>query len=91
MSTLKPELTCKEVVELVTDYLEGALSETERRRFDEHLEGCPFCRVYVDQVHKTINLVGRLPEEAIPPEAMSALLGQFKEWRNGPIPSRPIR
>lgn len=81
MSTPGPELTCKELVELVTDYVEGALPDSERRRFDEHLQGCPFCRVYLDQMRQTIRMLGRLPEEALPPEAMSALLEQFRRWR----------
>jgi predicted anti-sigma-YlaC factor YlaD len=81
VTTLGPELTCKEVVELVTDYLEGALPDIERQRFDEHLDGCPFCRVYLEQMHQTVRMLGRLPEEGIAPEAISALLEQFQRWR----------
>jgi len=75
------EMTCKELVELVTDYLEGALPDTDRVRFDEHLVGCPFCRTYLDQMRKTIRTLGQLPEEALAPDALAELLARFKEWR----------
>ncbi|MEP6729890.1 MAG: zf-HC2 domain-containing protein [bacterium] len=76
-----PELTCKELVELVTDYLEEALSSVNKQRFDEHLRGCPFCRTYLDQMQHTIRTLGSLPEEAIPPEGLDALLAHFRRWR----------
>jgi len=76
-----PPLTCKEVVELVTDYLEDALSASERRRFDEHLSTCPYCQIYLDQMRQTIRTVGHLPEEAVPPAALEALLARFRGWR----------
>jgi predicted anti-sigma-YlaC factor YlaD len=74
-------LTCKQLVELVTDYLEGALAPSDRSRFDEHLAGCPYCRIYLDQMRQTIRVLGHLPEEAIPPEALDALLARFRGWR----------
>jgi predicted anti-sigma-YlaC factor YlaD len=76
-----PDLTCKELVELVTDYLESALSPTDRRRFDEHLTGCPYCRTYLDQMRQTIRTLGHLPEESISPQAIEALLDRFRDWR----------
>jgi predicted anti-sigma-YlaC factor YlaD len=72
------QLTCKELVELVTDYLEGALSLSERQRFDEHLATCPYCRIYLDQMRQTIRTLGHLPEEAVPPAALEALLARFR-------------
>lgn len=75
------ELTCKELVELVTDYLENALSESDRTRFDAHLSDCPFCHIYLDQMRQTIRAAGQLHEEAIPPEALSDLLARFRDWR----------
>jgi hypothetical protein len=75
------DLTCKELVELVTDYLEGALSASTRRRFDEHLVSCPFCTMYLDQVRETIRAAGHLPEEAISAEALDVLLAHFRRWR----------
>jgi anti-sigma factor RsiW len=74
------QLTCKELVELVTDYLEGALSPSDRRRFDEHVATCPYCQIYLDQMRQTIRALGHLPEEVIPPEAIEALLARFRGW-----------
>jgi predicted anti-sigma-YlaC factor YlaD len=77
-SSNDPELTCKELVELVTDYFENRLSTSDRARFDEHLVSCPFCQTYLDQMRETIDLVGHLPEESIPPQALDALLVHFR-------------
>jgi len=76
-----PELTCKDVVELVTDYVEGALSPLDRSRFDEHLSTCPYCQIYLAQMRETIRTLGHLPEEAVAPEALEALLARFRRWR----------
>ena len=54
------EMTCQELVELVTEYLEGALPDPDRRRFDEHLDGCPHCVVYLEQMRVTVRVAGRL-------------------------------
>jgi anti-sigma factor RsiW len=75
------DLTCKELVELVTDYLEGALSDERRSRVDAHLASCPFCEIYLDQMRQTVRAVGRLPEESISPEALQTLLAHFRRWR----------
>lgn len=75
------DLTCREIVELVTDYLEGSLSLSDSRRFDEHLTTCPYCRIYLDQMRQTIRTLGHLPEEAISPTALEALLDSFRRWR----------
>jgi anti-sigma factor RsiW len=72
------ELSCKELVELVTDYLEDALPLAERARVDEHLVGCPFCRVYMEQMRATIRAVGHLPEANVSPEALQSLLEAFR-------------
>jgi anti-sigma factor RsiW len=74
-------LTCKELVELVTDYLEGALSPSDRARFDEHLTDCPYCQIYLEQMRQTIRALGHLPEEAIPPKVLEELLAHFRGWR----------
>ena len=68
MATNPVGLTCVELVELVTDYLEGALSPRERARFDAHLAECDGCQAYVEQMRTVIALTGRITEEAIPPE-----------------------
>jgi len=75
------EMTCKELVELVTDYLEDALPPAARTRFDEHLAACPFCTTYVEQMRQTVKTLGSLPEASIPPAALDALLGHFRKWR----------
>lgn len=74
------DLTCKEIVELVTDYLEGTLPPEVRARFEDHLQGCPYCRIYLDQMRHTIRTLGHLPSEAIPPEALEVLLTHFRRW-----------
>ena len=74
-------LTCKELVELVTEYLEGALSSTERQRFEAHLVTCRGCRTYLEQMRKTIGTLGALTEEAIPVETREELLEVFRNWK----------
>jgi len=74
-------MTCAELVELVTAYLEGTLSDGERRAFDEHLDLCPGCERYLDQFRKTIGLLGELPEESLSAPARERLLDAFAEWR----------
>jgi len=76
-------VSCKELVELVTEYLEGTLPPEERQRFDEHLEICPGCRTYVDQMRATISATGTLAEETVSPEARDALLSAFRGWKRG--------
>jgi anti-sigma factor RsiW len=73
-------MTCRELVELVTDYLEGALPWRERRRFDKHLRGCPWCGRYLEQMRVTLRTVGRIDAEAISPDARDALLDAFRDW-----------
>jgi anti-sigma factor RsiW len=75
------QLSCQELVELVTDYLEGALPPDERARFEEHLAPCDGCTSYVEQMRRTIEAVGRLPREAMPPDAEAALLAAFRGWK----------
>ena len=74
-------LTCKELVEMVTAHVEGALPPADRARFEAHLEGCSGCRNYVQQMMTTIKLTGTLAEESIPAETQAALVRLFREWR----------
>jgi anti-sigma factor RsiW len=76
------ELSCQELVELVTAYLDGSLPQTERARVEEHLADCEPCRVYIEQFERTIGLTGRLGVEDVPPEAAEALLLAFRGWRS---------
>ncbi len=74
------ELTCQELVEIVSDNLEGALPEGDRDRFDAHLEDCEGCRSYLDQMRTTIRLMGTLTAEDLDPGAKEQLLQLFREW-----------
>ena len=73
-------LACHEVVEIITDYLEDALSQADRRRVDEHLAGCGGCTAYLEQMRETIRLTGMLTEEQIPEEQKRELLEAFRTW-----------
>jgi predicted anti-sigma-YlaC factor YlaD len=81
MMTNIPDLTCQELVELVTDYLEGVLPAAQRVRFEEHLTKCTGCRNYLAQMRQTIQLAGRLTEESLAPQARDDLLGVFRSWK----------
>lgn len=74
-------LTCREVTELVTDYLEGRQSFVERLRFNLHLGMCRHCRAYLHQMKRTIRTLGRLPSEPIPPDVRDLLLERFRNWK----------
>ena len=74
-------MTCQELVELVTDYLENALPETQRERFDEHLAVCPGCADYVEQMRLTIRAVGHLEEDSLAPSVRDTLLNVFRDWK----------
>jgi predicted anti-sigma-YlaC factor YlaD len=76
-------MTCKELVELVTEYLEGTLSTAEKRRFEEHLGNCPGCTAYLEQMRRTIRLVGRLTEDDFRQPAREELLNAFRQWKRG--------
>jgi predicted anti-sigma-YlaC factor YlaD len=76
-------LSCREMVELVTDYLEGALPAVEHARFDAHIGACDGCTAYLEQMRTTVRLTGRLTEEEIPAESLETLLRAFRGWRSG--------
>ncbi len=82
MTETVERLSCQELVELVTDYLESALSAEQSARFEAHLEPCRGCTAYVEQMRATIELVGRLTPEDVSPEAGAALLGVFRDWKS---------
>ncbi len=75
------ELTCQELVELVTDYFENALTETERARVEQHLASCDGCDTYVEQMRETIETLGKLQEKDVSAEAQEKLLTVFRDWR----------
>ena len=79
------ELACRELVELVTDYLDGALPPAERNRLEAHLFGCPACVAHVDQLRQLLQVARglgrRLDEGALSPETRAALLAAFRGYR----------
>jgi anti-sigma factor RsiW len=77
------ELSCARMVELITDYLEGALDAGLRARFEEHLSYCPPCREYLAQMRATVEATGRLTEGDVPPETMDALMRAFRDETRG--------
>ena len=74
-------ITCQEVVELVTDYFERALPPEEASLFEQHLNFCDGCILYVEQIRATAETVGRLSEDDVPPETKDKLLTAFREWK----------
>ena len=77
-------MTCIELVELVTDYLEGSMPTDERARFEEHISGCEGCTTYMEQLRITIRLTGMLKEEQIGADTRATLLDAFRDWRATP-------
>lgn len=75
------EMSCKELVEIITEYIEGTLPPQERQRFEEHLANCPGCQTYLEQMRQTIRAVGHLSEESIPAEFKEPLLAAFRNWK----------
>jgi len=81
MSQAVEPISCQEVVELVTDYLEGAMSPEDVARFDHHLSLCEGCVFYVEQIRMTIAAVGRIGEEDVPPEVRDDLVATFRDFK----------
>jgi predicted anti-sigma-YlaC factor YlaD len=75
------EMTCKELVELVTDYLEGTLAEDLRLRMEDHLSQCDGCSNYLEQMRQTIRLTGRVREESLTSQQRDDLLRLFRDWQ----------
>jgi predicted anti-sigma-YlaC factor YlaD len=75
------DLTCREVVELVTAFLEGTLPPADHARFEEHVAGCEGCSIYLDQMKTTIRVTGSLDEDSIPAEQLERLTRAFRNWR----------
>jgi anti-sigma factor RsiW len=76
----REELACQEVVELISDYIEGALPRRERRRLEAHLAGCEHCSEYISQMRATIRLTGRLRGEDLTPQMRDALVALYRRW-----------
>jgi anti-sigma factor RsiW len=74
------ELTCQELAEIITDYLEGALSPLDRARFEDHVAECDDCATYVEQLRVTIAVTGRVAADDLAPAFRAELLGVFRGW-----------
>jgi len=75
------DTACREIVEVVTEYLDGAMPPAERSRFDDHMRICPGCATYLEQMRSTIRLAGTLAPEAVTPEAKAAFLAALRGWK----------
>ena len=75
-------LACRELVDIVADYLDDALLPRERADFDAHLEACEPCSAYLDQLRQTTRLIGRAPGEPLPDELQARLLHVFRDWKS---------
>ncbi len=76
------DLVCQRVVEMVTDYLEEALSRSERRRLEKHLAGCPHCTEYLAQIRETIRLAGRVTPGDLTPQMRDDLTDLYRRGRS---------
>lgn len=81
LSLRRRDLVCQQAVELVTDYLDGALSPRDRRRFEKHLKKCPNCSAYLEQIRATITLTGSIEPEDLTPDAKADLTELYRRWR----------
>lgn len=77
------EMSCQELVELVTAYFDGGLSRRDRRRFEAHISRCEHCPTYVEQLRETIQLTGRISEADLEPHTREDLLAAFRGWNEG--------
>ena len=78
---MEEQMTCKELVELVTEYIEGTLPDDVRMRVENHLKGCEGCTNYIEQMRQTIQLTGQIREEHLSPEQRDVLLKLFRDWK----------
>ena len=78
---LERDMSCSEIVELITEYVEGGLSTTDRDRFEEHIGFCTPCLTYLDQMRQTVAGIGEVPADKLSPELESSLVEAFREWK----------
>jgi anti-sigma factor RsiW len=78
---VESEITCKELTEWITNYLEGCLPQAENARLEQHLSDCPGCQTYLTQMRLTIQSLGTKPRVEIPPDLESGLLQAFRNWK----------
>jgi len=75
------ELACREAVELMSDYLDGRLSDADRLRLERHLADCPYCEEYLAQLRITIDALGRAEPDDLPEAALDELVELYRRWR----------
>ena len=78
---LRRDLVCEQAVELVTDYLDGALSRRQRRRFEAHIRACPNCSAYLEQIQAVIATSGSITPDDLTPQARDDLTALYRQWR----------
>lgn len=83
MNPTHEEMSCRELVDVITDYLEGTMAAADRARFEAHLTECPYCVNYLDQMRETIATLGELTEDSISAETRMQLVEAFRGWRGG--------
>lgn len=81
MTESADHITCQELVEQVTDYLEGQLTVAEVELLEQHVNFCEGCEWYLDEMRRAIAMGGKLREEQVPEEALQPLMAAFREWR----------
>lgn len=74
-------MPCRELIEVITEYLEGGLSSEDRTRFEEHLEACSACKMYLDQFEAVIRTLGRIEEDQLDPELRDGLVAAFADFK----------
>jgi hypothetical protein len=81
LSLLRKDIVCQQAVEMITDYLEDALSRRDRRRLVAHLRACTNCAAYLEQIQLTIKLTGKIEADDLSPQAQAELTGLYRRWR----------
>ena len=80
-------IQCADLVEIVTDYLEGAIDDATRAEVEAHLALCPGCDIYLEQMRQTLDTLGHVPVESLSDEATAELLTAFRGFHAGPSPT----
>jgi len=80
---LDRDMSCAEIVELVTEYVEGGLSTADRDRFEEHVAFCTPCLTYLDQMRRTVAGIGEVSPDDLSPELQTSLIEAFRDWKGG--------
>jgi anti-sigma factor RsiW len=74
-------LVCQHAVELVTDYLQGALNRSDRRRFEKHLGKCDGCTEYLAQIRATLAVTGRVTPDDLSDEMRTEFVALYRRWQ----------